>query len=148
MESTSLLEPIGGQLEGKCVTDRPPSPQCDWPMSRFTKLADTHGTSNAYANGNQTMSDTFEKRIRAASEAGWWTLLVAAGFLLIMWIIYLPVMNAQPAWLLSLCGRDITWAELQHLWLRAIVALKFCIWLFAFVVTWLTLWSRQLRKQG
>ena len=31
------------------------------------------------------MNDVFEKRVRAAAVAGWWTLLIDVGFLLAFW---------------------------------------------------------------
>jgi hypothetical protein len=93
------------------------------------------------------MNDVFEKRVKAAAVAGWWTLLIAVGFLLIQWIGYLLVMSAQPAWLLSLWGPDITWSFVQTVWFWAIAIMKVCIWPLALVVLWLTLWARQLRKR-
>lgn len=94
------------------------------------------------------MNDVFEKRLWAAAVAGWWTLLLAAGLLLVSWIAYLLVMSARPAWFLSWCGPDITWSFLQTVWFWAIAILKLCLWLAALVVLWLTLWARQLRKRA
>jgi hypothetical protein len=39
-------------------------------------------------------------------------------------------------------------SEVQHLLLWVITAFKFMVWLMALVVTRLTLWGRQLKKQG
>jgi hypothetical protein len=47
-------------------------------------------------------NDTFEIKIRSAAKAGWWTLLIASGFLVVQWIAYLFLMSSQPAWLLFL----------------------------------------------
>jgi hypothetical protein len=91
------------------------------------------------------MNDVFEKKVRAAAIAGWWTLLIAAGFLLLQWIVYLAVMTGRPAWLLSWCGPDITWPFIQTVWFWAVSILKLCLWLLALVVIWLTLWARQLK---
>ena len=52
------------------------------------------------------MNDIFEKRVRAAAVAGWWTVLIAVGFITLQWIIYLVVMSARPAWLLVMWGPD------------------------------------------
>jgi hypothetical protein len=93
------------------------------------------------------MNDTFEKRVRAAAVAGWWTLLIAVAFLLIQWIVYLLVMSAHPAWVLSLWGPDTTWSFFQTVWFWGIAILKLCLWPQAIVVLWLTLWARQLRKK-
>lgn len=46
------------------------------------------------------MNDIFEKRVRAAAIAGWWTVLIAVGFITLIWAIYLVVMWARPAWFL------------------------------------------------
>jgi hypothetical protein len=59
------------------------------------------------------MNDVFEKRVRAAAVAGWWTLLVDVGFLLIQWVLYLLIMSARPALLLSLWGPGTTWSFVQ-----------------------------------
>jgi len=93
------------------------------------------------------MNDAFEKRVRAAAVAGWWTLLITLGFLLIQWIGYLLVMSAHPAWLLSWWGPGTTWPFVQTVWYWAIAALKACVWFLALVAVFLTLWARQLRKR-
>ena len=51
------------------------------------------------------MNDVFEKRVRAAAVAGWWTLLIAVGFITLLWVIYLAVMSARPAGL-AMWGPD------------------------------------------
>jgi hypothetical protein len=92
------------------------------------------------------MNDLFEKRIRAAAVAGWWTLLIAAGFVTLQWIVYLVAMSARPAWVLSMWGPGVDWAFVQQVWFWGIVFLKGILWLMALVVIWLTLWARRLRK--
>ncbi len=94
------------------------------------------------------MNDIFEKRGRAAAIAGWWTVLIAVGFIILVWVIYLVVMSARPAWLLSMWGPGADWPFVQHVWFWAIVFLKFVLWLMALATIWLTLWARQLRKQA
>ncbi len=94
------------------------------------------------------MNDVFEKRVRAAAVAGWWTLLIAVGFLLIHWIVYLLVMSAHPTWVLSWWGPNITWSFFQTVWFWGIAIFKLCVGLLAMVVLWLTLWARQLRNQA
>jgi hypothetical protein len=93
------------------------------------------------------MNDVFEKRVRAASVAGWWVTLVAVGFLLLQWIAYLAMMNARPAWLLSMWGQNLDWSFVQMVWLGGMAILKLVVWLLALVALWLTLWARQLRKR-
>jgi len=93
------------------------------------------------------MNDVFEKRVRAAAIAVWWTLLVAVGFMLIQWVMYLLVISARPARLLSLWGPDTTWSFVQTVWFWGLAIMKFCVWLLALPALWLTLWARQLRKR-
>jgi uncharacterized membrane protein YhaH (DUF805 family) len=93
------------------------------------------------------MNDNFEKRVRDAALAGWWTLLAAAGFLMLQSVIYLLVMSGRPAWFLSLEGPDVSWQEVHNLWFLGLAFFKFYLLLLAVVVLWLTLWARQLRKR-
>ncbi len=93
------------------------------------------------------MNDTFEKRVRAAAVAGWWTVLIAIAFIVLQWLIYLAVVHARPAWLLSMWGPNLDWAFVQTVWFWAIALMKFVMWLMVLVALWLTLWARQLRKQ-
>jgi hypothetical protein len=93
------------------------------------------------------MNDVFEKRVRAAAVAGWWTVLVAVAFIALQWSIYLAVMEARPAWFLSLWGPGIDWAFVQNVWFWAVVFLKFVLWLMTLLAIWLTLWASQLRKR-
>ena len=94
------------------------------------------------------MNDDIGNKVRAAAIAGWWTLLIAVAFITLFWLIYLAVMSARPAWLLSMCGPGVDWPLVQQAGFWAIVLLKFVLWVMAFVVIWLTLWARQLRKQA
>ncbi len=94
------------------------------------------------------MNDIFEKQVKAAAVAGWWTLLIAVAFITLQWLIYLAVMSARPAWFLSMLGPGIDWPFIQNVWFWVIVVLKFVVWLMALVVVWLTLWARQLRKRA
>jgi hypothetical protein len=92
------------------------------------------------------MNDVFEKRVRAAAVAGWWVVLIAVAFLTLLWLVYLAVTSAHPAWLLTLWGPGVDWPFVQNVWFWAMAAFKFCVWLMVFAVLWLTLWARQLRK--
>jgi hypothetical protein len=92
------------------------------------------------------MSDNFESRVRCATVAGWWTLAIAVVLFLIQWIVYLLLVPAQPAWLLSLWGPGATWGEARTLWFWFLVYFKAFLLLVALLLVWLTLWARQLRK--
>ena len=92
------------------------------------------------------MNGTFEDRLRASVKAGWWTLLIGTAFLVIQGIIYLIVLSARPSWPLIFLGNGMSWGTVQTVWFWSAAAFKLFLWLFALMVIWLTLWSRQLRK--
>ena len=92
------------------------------------------------------MNDAFEKKVRAAAVAGWWTLLIAVLFVTLQWLIYLAIMSARPAWLMTLWGPDVTWPFIQNVVFWMVAVFKLCLWVMAAAVVWLTLWARQLRK--
>jgi hypothetical protein len=94
------------------------------------------------------VNDLFQKRVKAAAVAGWWTLLVAVVFLTIQWIAYLLVMNGRPEWLLDMWGPGVNWPFVQNTWFWITAIFKMCLWLMALVVIWLSLWARQLRKRS
>jgi len=92
------------------------------------------------------MNDEFTKRISAAASAAWWTLLVGVGTIWVTWIIYLAMMAARPAWMLSLFGPDISWSMIQTITLWFVSAFKLCLWLILMAATFLSMWARQLRR--
>lgn len=93
------------------------------------------------------MNGEFAKRVRSAAIAGWWTLLIAAIFLLVNWSAYLAIMGCKPAWMLKFWGgNDIQWTTIQTIWLWFTAAFKMSVWIAAMVVVWLSLWARRLRK--
>jgi hypothetical protein len=94
------------------------------------------------------MKDDFEKKVRGAGVAGWWTLLVAAAVLVLQWLAYLSIMSLRPAWVLSLWGPGVTWEYVQSVWWLATALLKVFLLALTIPCLWLTLWARQLRKTG
>jgi hypothetical protein len=94
------------------------------------------------------MNDPFERKVRAAAVAGWWTILIAAAFITLQWILYLSLTSARPAWLLAMWGPGADWPLVERVWFWAIVFLKFVLWLMALATIWLTLWAKQLRRDA
>ena len=94
------------------------------------------------------MNETFQNKLQASVRAGWWTLLIGAVFLTSQWIVYLVLMSSRPSWLPALWGNGIAWDTIQNLWLWGTAIFKLCLWILALVVIWLTLWSRQLKKEA
>ena len=91
------------------------------------------------------MNDDFERKVRGAAVAGWWTVLVAAAVLLLQWVAYLVVMSSRPTLVLTLWGSD-SWLEVHNLWLLSTGVLKIFVFILALPCLWLTLWARELRK--
>jgi hypothetical protein len=94
------------------------------------------------------MNDAFQQRVRAAAVAGWWTVLIAIVFLTLVWMVFLFLLSARPPWFQSLLGPGASWEYVQNVGFWIVSIFKMCIWLMALAVVWLTLWSRQLRKQS
>ena len=92
------------------------------------------------------MNDTFEKKVRSAAVAGWWVVLVAAGFLTLVWLVYLAAMNTRPGWMLAMWGPDVSRGFFQNVCLWVMVIFKFCVWIMGLAALWLTLWARQMSK--
>jgi len=93
------------------------------------------------------MNDVLEKRVKAAAVAAWWIVLIAVGFIMVQWLLYLLVMSARPAWVLAWWGPGTTWTFVQTVWFWAIAVLKFFVWFLALAALWLTLWAKQLKKR-
>lgn len=92
------------------------------------------------------MNESFEEKLRAAAKAGWWTLLIGVVFLAVQSILYLVLTSSRPSWLLVFWGKGMSWDTVQIVWFGGTAAFKFCLWVLALVVIWLTLWSKQVRK--
>jgi hypothetical protein len=93
------------------------------------------------------MNDNFETRLHSAAVAGWWTLLIAVGIFVLQWIAYLVVVPAQPSLLLTLWGPAANWQEVRTVWFWFLAGFKVALFVVAFLLLWLTLWARQLRKR-
>jgi hypothetical protein len=92
------------------------------------------------------MNDLFERRVRAASVAAWWVVLCGVLLLTVIWLVYLALVSDRPAWMLAMCGPDVTRDLLQTVSLWFIAVFKLFLWLLFLMALWMTLWARQLRK--
>jgi hypothetical protein len=93
------------------------------------------------------VNDQFERRVRAAAVAGWWTLLVAIVFLALVWFVFLGLMSDPPAWVESLWG-GMSRDQLFPIGVWLVGIWKLFLWSWAMITLWLTLWARQLRKSA
>jgi len=55
----------------------------------------------------------FEKKVRAAAVATWWTVLVGYALVTLTWLVYMALVTARPEWLLTLWGHAVTWDFMQ-----------------------------------
>jgi len=94
------------------------------------------------------MKDTFELRVRAASTAGWWTVLAISGVITLFYCGYLFAASAHPSWVMSMWGANMDWPEILKIWFHTLVVMKLFLWTLITAVIWITLWAKQLRKQG
>ena len=92
------------------------------------------------------MNDSFERKVRSAGVAGWWTLVAGAAVLMVQWFAYLFIGRARPAWATFLLGSGMTWDSFLNVWWLTTVYLKGLLFVLALSCLWLTLWARQLRK--
>jgi hypothetical protein len=92
------------------------------------------------------MNDSFEKKVRAAAVAMWWVVLIGFALITLIWLVYWAIVSARPAWLLAMCGQDVTWDFTQTISLWFIGIFKLVLWFLILVALWLTLWARQLRR--
>ena len=94
------------------------------------------------------MDDVFQRRVRTAAGAAWWTVLIAIVFLTLAWFLFQGIVSTRPAWYQALLGPGVSWERLQDVALWAFAIFKICVWLMALVALWLTLWAGRLRRSG
>jgi hypothetical protein len=90
-------------------------------------------------------------KLKAAANAGWWTVGLAYGLLLLQYFFYLYAVSARPDWLITLWGgvaSGVAWSEMLHIWLLAMVVFKFLTFMLLLASFWLTLWTRNLSHHG
>jgi hypothetical protein len=93
------------------------------------------------------MNDLFERRVRTAAVAAWWTLLFAAIFLTVVWFVFLGMMSNPPDWMERMWG-GMSPGQIFYVALWLVGIWKLFLWTWAMVALWLTLWARQLRKSA
>jgi hypothetical protein len=92
------------------------------------------------------MNDPFANKVRAAAVATWWVVLIGYGLLTVVWLVYLAIVTARPAWLLAMWGQAVTWDLMQTVSLWFLGVFKLFLWFLFLAALWLTRWARQLRR--
>ncbi len=88
------------------------------------------------------MSEELREIIWSAAIAGWWTVLIGAGFMTFAWLIWRMILKAKPAWLQRLWGVDMDWKEIQSIMITFIAVVKIILFVGVLASVWLTLWAR------
>ncbi len=86
------------------------------------------------------MDKEFVAMIQAAAVAGWWTVLIAAIWITIAWLVWRGVIKSKPAWLMRLWGFDLEWQEVQRIMFYSIAIMKMSLFVCILICIWLTLW--------
>ena len=88
------------------------------------------------------MPENFAQVVRSAAVAGWWTVLIAAIWLTLVWLIWRRILKTKPAWLISFWGDDIEWKDVQRIMITFMAVAKLILFVCVLLCIWLTLWAR------
>jgi len=92
------------------------------------------------------MSDTFGIRLRAAAGAAWWVAIIWWLLLLISSGAVVLILHVRPQFVLDLLGGEMTWAQLQTIYLWGIGAFKMMAVCVTFAAAFLSIWHARLRR--
>lgn len=87
------------------------------------------------------MSENFVQVVRSAAIAGWWTVLIGAIWITLVWLIWRGILKSKPAWLLNLWGFEIDWKDIQRIMINFMVVAKMILFIFILLCIWLSLWA-------
>ena len=87
------------------------------------------------------MSAEFREIVKAAAVAGWWTVLIAAIWVTIAWLVWRGILKSKPAWLMKLWGFDLGWDEVQKVMFYFIAIMKMILFILILICIWLSLWA-------
>ena len=106
-------------------------------------MSDNLRGSKPVASGLETST----RFVRSAAAAGWWTILIAAIWLLAGWVGYLWAMHARPDWMLTLWGAGpLTWLDVQTIYIWLFGAFKLVLFVGVLLTVWLTILARKLGR--
>ena len=88
------------------------------------------------------MSDELRQIIYSAAVAGWGTVLIGAVWLTVASLIWMRILKAKPAWLISLWGGNLTWEQVQSVMITFMAVAKLILFVCLLGSVWLTLWAR------
>lgn len=88
------------------------------------------------------MNAELREIICSAAVAGWWTVLIGAGWLTISWLIWGVILRTKPGWLQRLWGVDMDWKEIQSIMITFMAVAKLILFVALLITIWLSLWAR------
>lgn len=94
------------------------------------------------------MNESLENKVRTASKAGWKVLSIFFAILVVQYILYLNISQANGSLLLSLLGKGVSWEQIQTLWIWMMSVYKVCFLILLILNLWITIWANELRKQS
>ena len=95
------------------------------------------------------MNGDFDKKVRAAATAGWFTGLIGAIWLAVSWVVFLLLLRAKTDWVLTLWGGgSLTWEQVHMIMIYAMAVLKLVLFVFLLCTIWLTIMGRRLTAQA
>ena len=87
------------------------------------------------------MSEEFAEIVQAAAVAGWWTVLIGAAWMTVVWLIWRSILKIKPAWILKLWGFDMDWKEMQRIMIYFMAVFKLILFVCILICIWLSLWA-------
>jgi len=93
------------------------------------------------------MNDRLDRRLRAATGAGWRVLVIWWLLLALSWVVYLVIMDRRPEWIRALWGGyALQWEQIQevYVWLFGVMKIMLLAWLIG--VLFLTFLRRGLKR--
>ena len=87
------------------------------------------------------MTEEFEELVEAAAAAGWWTVLIGAIWLTLVWLLWRSILKSKPAWLLKLWGFELDWKDMQRIMIHFMVVAKMILFVCILLCIWLSLWA-------
>jgi hypothetical protein len=93
------------------------------------------------------MQSTFEQKLSSAVRAGWWTLLIAVGMVLIQWIGTAAFISRHPGWFLRFWAPHMTWPQIERITMQFLLSFRVFVGIFATILIWASVWSLVLKRR-
>jgi hypothetical protein len=93
------------------------------------------------------MDELALRKLRAARNAAWWTVLILLAWVMLGWIGLMVMTSAEPEIIRRMWGGgDLTWGEIQRVTLWFIGVMKMIMAVAVGLALWLTFYARGLAR--